>query len=69
MTLPLNTDIYHFAHILLREHGDDADLVAAELADSFLEAGEADGSVVWKRVLVAVKEIQRREPREGEKVN
>jgi len=28
-----------------------------------------DGSVVWKRVLAAVKEIQRQELREGEAVN
>jgi hypothetical protein len=28
-----------------------------------------DGQRVWKRVLAAVKEIQRQEPREGEAVN
>jgi hypothetical protein len=40
-----------------------------EAADSFLEAGDIDGSVVWRRVLKAVKEIQRQEPREGEAAN
>ena len=44
----------------------EADLVAAERADSFLEAGDVDGSAVWKRVLAAIGEIQREEPREGE---
>jgi hypothetical protein len=34
-----------------------------------LEKGCLDGQRVWKRVLAAVKEIQRREPREGEAVN
>jgi hypothetical protein len=28
-----------------------------------------DGSAVWRRVLKAIKEIQREEPREGEAVN
>jgi len=69
MAFPPNTDIYHLAHILLREHGNEADLVAAELADSFLEAGEVDGSAVWKRVLEAVKDIQCQGPEEGEAVN
>ena len=31
--------------------------------------GDIDGSAVWKRVLAAVKEIQRQKPREGEAVN
>jgi len=34
-----------------------------------LEKGSVDGQQVWKRVLAAVKEIQREEPREGEAVN
>ncbi len=34
-----------------------------------LEKGCLDGQRVWKRVLAAVKKIQRREPREGEAVN
>lgn len=62
-------DIYRTASVLIREHGDEADLVAAERADSFLEAGDMDGCGVWKRVLKAVKEIQREEPHEGEAVN
>ena len=40
--------------------------MAAERADSFLDAGDSDGSAVWKQVLKAVKEIQRQEPREGD---
>jgi hypothetical protein len=62
-------DIFRTATVLIREHGDEATLAAAERAESFLEAGDVDGSVVWKRVLAAVKEIQRQEPREGEAVN
>ncbi len=52
-------DIYRTASVLIREHGEEADLVLAERADSFLEAGDMAGSVVWKQVLKAIKETQR----------
>ena len=54
---------------LIQGHSEGADLVAAMRADSFLEAGEMDGSAVWRRVLKAIKEILREERREGEAVN
>ena len=62
-------DIYRTASVLIRDYGDEADLVAAMRADAMLEKGSLDGPRVWKRVLAAVKEIQREEPREGEAVN
>ena len=62
-------DIYRTAGVLIREHGDEADLVAAQRADEFLEKGDMEGSAVWRRVLKAIKEIRREEPREGEAVN
>jgi len=62
-------DIYRTASVLIREHGDEADLVAAQRADKFLEDGDMDGSTVWRRVLKAIKEIRREEPRKGEAVN
>ncbi len=67
MTSDLN--IYRTASVLIREYGDEADLVAAQRAGGFLEAVDVAGSAVWKRVLAAIKEIQRQEPREGEAVN
>ncbi len=54
-------DIYRTANVLIREHGEDADLEAAERAGAMLEKGSLDGQRVWKRVLAAVKEIQRQE--------
>jgi hypothetical protein len=54
-------DIYRTANVLIREHGDDAALEAAQQADAMLEKGSLDGQRVWKRVLAAVKEIQRQE--------
>ena len=62
-------DSYRTASVLIREHGDEADLVATERADSFLEAGDVDGLAVWRRVLKAIKELQRQDSREGEVVN
>jgi hypothetical protein len=62
-------DIYRTANVPIREHGEDAALAAAQRADAMLEKGCLDGQRVWKRVLSAVKEIQRQEPREGEAVN
>jgi hypothetical protein len=51
-----NLDIYRTANVLIREHGDEADLVVAERADSFLQAGDMTGSAVWHRVLKAITE-------------
>jgi hypothetical protein len=62
-------DIYRTASVLIREHSEDADLVAAQYADTFRQDGDMDGSAVWTRVLKAVKEILRQEPHEGEAVN
>lgn len=62
-------DVYRTASVLIREHGNEADLVAAMRADSFLEAGDIAGSAVWRHVLKAIREIWREERREGEVVN
>ena len=62
-------DIYRTANVLVKHYGKEADLEAAQSADSMLEKGSLNGQRVWKRVLAAVKEIQREEPREGEAVN
>ena len=62
-------DIYRTANVLIREHGQEAALEAAQRADTMLEKGSMAGQMIWKRVLAAIKEIQREEPREGESVN
>ena len=54
-------DIYRTANVLIREHGEDAALEAAQRADAMLEKGAIDGQRVWKRVLKAINEIQREE--------
>ncbi len=42
---------------------------SAQHADAMLEKGSLDGQRVGKRVVKAIKEIRRNEPREGEAVN
>ena len=58
-------DIYRTANVLVKHYSTEADLEAAQRADAMLEKGSLDGQRVWKRVLTAVDEIQREEPREG----
>ncbi len=62
-------DIYRTASVLIRQHAEDATFEAAQRADGMLDKGYLGGQRIWKRVLAAVKEIQRQEPREGEAVN
>ena len=52
-------DIYRSANVLIREHGEDAALEAAKLADAMLAKGDLEGQAVWKRILKVVEEIQR----------
>ncbi len=64
--MPSEIDIFRSANVLIREHGEDAALEAAQRADAMLERGDMEGCAVWKRVLKAVEEMQRKERREGE---
>ena len=38
-------------------------------ADAMLEAGDLDGSAVWKRILLAIEELQGTKPKPGEAVH
>ena len=49
-------DIYRTASLLIRGHGQDAALEAAQHADAMLDKGSLDGQRVWKRVLAAEAE-------------
>ena len=48
----------------LFEDGQDAALEAAQRADAMLERGDMDGCAVWKRIVRAVEELQRKERRD-----
>jgi len=62
-------DIWRTANILVKQHGDDAAIVAAQRADELLERGDLEGQRVWKRIVSAVRELKRSEPLRGELLN
>jgi len=60
-------DIYRSAHALIQRHGEAAAIEAAIKADAMLDDGDLDGAAVWRRIVAAVNEIERKEPAEGER--
>ena len=59
-------DIYRAAKLLIDKHGGDADVIAIKRATKMLDAGDVDGYAVWKRIVEAIKDMQRETPRPGE---
>ena len=62
-------DIWRAAHLLIKRHGGDAAIAAAQRADDMLERGDLDGQAIWKRILAAIEELQRTQREPGELVN
>jgi hypothetical protein len=62
-------DIWRSAHILVKQHGEDAPVEAAQRADAMLEAGDLDGHAVWLRIVKAVRELPSTERPAGAGVN
>jgi len=52
-------DLWRAADILVKHYGADASIVAARRADEMLAVGDIEGQLVRKRILAAVKELQR----------
>jgi hypothetical protein len=51
-------DIWRAANLLIREHGDGAEFVAARRADEMLDRGDVEGEAVWLRIRRAITEMQ-----------
>ena len=51
-------DIWRAANLLIREHGDGAEFIAARRADEMLERGDHEGETVWLRISRAIVEMQ-----------
>ena len=64
-----DVDVWRAATILIKNHGEDAALVAAQRADELLAEGDVEGEKVFKMILEAVRELQRKGPLKGERVN
>ncbi len=59
-------DIYRAAKALVDRYGHDAQLLAIKRATEMLDAGDVGGYAVWKRIVDAIKDMQRETPRPGE---
>ncbi len=59
-------DIYRAANVIVKQYGEDAPIHAAMRANATLKAGDLDGYAVWKRILRAVEELQRKGLMPGE---
>ncbi len=65
-------DIYHIylgANVNVKRYGEKARLHATKRADAMREAGDPDGSAMWKRILRVIEELQRKAPKSGEAVH
>jgi hypothetical protein len=62
-------DVWRAADLLIKRHGEDAAIVAAQRADELLEVGDVEGQIVFKRIVEAINELQRQKPEPGEAVN
>jgi hypothetical protein len=55
-------DTWRVVNLLIRQHGDDAEIVAAQRADLMLERGDRDGQLVWLRIRRAIADWETLEP-------
>jgi hypothetical protein len=51
-------DIWRAANLLIQQHGEDAEIVAAQRADQMLDRDDHDGQRVWLRIRRAIAELQ-----------
>jgi len=57
-TGPPDLDIWRAANLLICQHGQDAEIVAAQRADLMLDRGDWEGRWVWLRISRAISELQ-----------
>ena len=60
-------DVYRSAKLLIDQHGEAAAIEGAMSADAMLDKGDLDGTAVWQWIVAAINEIQRSEPKPGER--
>ena len=59
-------EIWRAANLALKHHGEDAWFHASSRADELLDEGELEGAAVWRKILVAIEELGRNKPKDGE---
>ena len=55
-------DIWRSAKIYLNNYGEDAVIHASLRADKLLDQGDYNGSLVWRRVIKVIEELQNLQP-------
>jgi hypothetical protein len=51
-------DIWRAANLLIRQHGENAEIVAALRVDDLAEREDGEGRAVWLRIRRAIVELQ-----------
>ena len=62
-------DIWRTVNLLVKERGDRAAVVAARRAAELLADGDVEGCAAWGRILVAIRDLERTTPNNGERLN
>ena len=62
-------DMWRAADLLVKRHGSEAAIVAAQRSDECMAAGDTEGQRIWKHIVDAILELLRDKPDEGERVN
>jgi hypothetical protein len=57
-------DIWRCAQLMINNHGEEAAMEAAAMADEFLSEGNIDAQRVWMRIAKAIDELQTVKPGE-----
>ena len=51
-------DIWRAANLIMKQHGENAEIVAAQRADQMLERGDPERRLVWLRIRRAFAELR-----------
>ena len=62
-------DVWRVVKLLVKAHGQNAEIIAAQHIDDRLAQGDLIGRDMCRQVLAAIQELQRVRPGEGERVN
>ena len=57
-------DIWRCAQLMINNHGEEAAMEAATMADDFLARGNIEAQRVWLRIVKAIDELQKVRPGE-----
>jgi hypothetical protein len=51
-------DIWRAANLVIKQHGENAEIMAAQSADLMLERDDSEGRLVWLRIRRAIVDLQ-----------